>query len=1745
MGMIPLSGVSQTGGGRKSGTSSTGSGPIMSQESTMADPIGPTSNDRGSTRQVSATSTSVISSSTSFLGKPVCNRTAYFQYGVSDACIRSSSNPYWDAVDMGEYLPQPQIPMTAASVVISFPGTTLPSTSYPAPGTYLAIGMAAQSQEGTGGPKQDYADFAMVYLTSSGQPMIIGEVWTLPDGYCEAAPYVCSDATLDFASGWTCSCYTSTSFVKMITLTMQWNYCISPCNTTLDWQAIVDGVQYTLFSYTPTNTAQRFFHVGQYKDNECIKYGLTPPCPIEWFQFGAMFNTIPNSGWNAYIGSAKYFDYNNHMWRLVQQSYTTISPSSPGLPFFDWAYEIGGDGSVSTGIMSATNALDGCSNSGNFPGTSSPLKRDQLVIHPATLVKGQVWGASCPADIYPPTSSFTSGPAAGSWQNNAFALSATDQDTGKISAAPGGLAQCFYSVESLIGSSWAVTHPTSVRTCSSTMTVTVGNSLDCQSTGANTCRVNVWSEDYAGNFGPAALMFPSDGDFYTEGQIAYLWTCQVNGAGCGTGLGSQYIIGSGSANGFWQSSGGSYIVMMEYPATISSNTWNIAQMGSSDSPPEIFAYVQSSDQPYSVSFEFLTDANDGYVSDVLPQGAATDTGLYIGDTNWHLFQYAVGPYGDSFTSFGSPNWSNINQIDICINYLQGFTSGNAYVDGLVFLNPGLTKTTQSFNIGDFGVSSNPTSITTLAGSAAGSTITVTGLGLTGTINLSASPSQSGLLCTLTPNSVTFSSTTSSATSALSCNGSAGSYSVTVTGTGSNLSHSTTVDYTVQDFTITASPTSVNLNAGSAGASTVTVTAVDGFVGVASLATNSTSCTVSPTSVTGSGSATLSCAFASTGTKHVSVTGTSGSLSHTVTVTFVVQDFTITASPTSVNVNVNAAGTSTITISAVNGFAGVVSLATNTTASCTVSPASFTGSGSATLSCTFTSTGTKHVFVTGASGSLSHSVMVTFVVQDFAIAASPTSVTVNANAPGTSTVTVAAVNGFTGFVSLMTNSTSCTVSPTSVTGSGSATLSCTFSSALTIHVGVTGTSGSLSHPVAVTYVVRDFSISASSPATVNEGSSTTSTIAVTYMNGFTGTVALTDSVPSGLNCGSISPSSVTASGSATVSCSATVAGSYVLTITGTSGSLTHSTSATFAFAGFTVTATSPSGNVGSSITSTITVLAVNGFSGTVTLTDTLPSGLTCGAISPSSLTGFGSATLSCSSTSTTSYSVTIKGTSGSLAHSATTVFAFTDFSIALSPSSVTISAGTSSQILVTLASLNGFSGTINLSQSVTPAATDAPTVPSSGTAYLASGQSFSYYLVIATVTTTPQQTYSVTVVGVSGSLSHSTPVTASITAPPPPPSYVFPGTFTQSGGISGAQVTALTGLPVSVTITLSSATSQTAHLSVEIRSDIVFYPDTTAAWLNQTVTVGPGTVGRAGSFTPTIVTSGCIGCVRQFFIRVWWGGQLIYDPTDANSRESVQTTGSDYSIASNTSIVCVSSGSSDSSTRITVASRSGFSGSVSLSSAVSPVLTGGPTGSLNPTSISVGSGGSGTSTLTISTTSSTPNAYYTITVTGTSGSLIRSVSITVYVSCGGGGGGGSLAYGTLITMYDGSRVAVQNLKVGDTMLGYDPATGEYSVSVVKAIKVVEANNMLVINTETGTPLRVDASSTEILWTKLDNGTTLWLPVTQLTPGDSLFTQDGWVKVTSIQSAPAGRHVLYDITATVPYFADGYLDPPLPS
>src|SRR5207244_11791054 len=83
--------------------------------------------------------------------------------------------------------------------------------------------------------------------------------------------------------------------------------------------------------------------------------------------------------------------------------------------------------------------------------------------------------------------------------------------------------------------------------------------------------------------------------------------------------------------------------------------------------------------------------------------------------------------------------------------------------------------------------------------------------------------------------------------------------------------------------------------------------------------------------------------------------------------------------------------------------------------------------------------------------------------------------------------------------------------------------------------------------------------------------------------------------------------VITSGISTIRCDASIAWTYLLTVTGTSGPLTHSITATFKFTSmvspdFTISATTPiSFFSGSVATSSVTVTAENGFYSLVTLT----------------------------------------------------------------------------------------------------------------------------------------------------------------------------------------------------------------------------------------------------------------------------------------------------------------------------------------------------------------------------------------------------------------------------------------------------------------------------------------------------------------------------------------------------------------
>ena len=194
---------------------------------------------------------------------------------------------------------------------------------------------------------------------------------------------------------------------------------------------------------------------------------------------------------------------------------------------------------------------------------------------------------------------------------------------------------------------------------------------------------------------------------------------------------------------------------------------------------------------------------------------------------------------------------------------------------------------------------------------------------------------------------------------------------------------------------------------------------------------------------------------------------------------------------------------------------------------------------------------------------------------------------------------------------------------------------------------------------------DFTLSLSDAArTVQAGGSTTDTVQIGALNGFAGTVSFgVSGLPSGVT-GSFSPPTVSGSGSTTLTLSASAgaqAGTYALTVTGTSGSLIHSaplaltvTPAAVADFSLSLSPTSVTVQQGSSATDAVLVAGVNGFSGTVTFSATgLPSGVSAG-FNPASVAGAGSSTLTLTAGSTAAtgtYTVTVTGTSGSLVHSA--------------------------------------------------------------------------------------------------------------------------------------------------------------------------------------------------------------------------------------------------------------------------------------------------------------------------------------------------------------------------------------------------------------------------------------------------------------------------------------------------------------
>jgi kumamolisin len=381
------------------------------------------------------------------------------------------------------------------------------------------------------------------------------------------------------------------------------------------------------------------------------------------------------------------------------------------------------------------------------------------------------------------------------------------------------------------------------------------------------------------------------------------------------------------------------------------------------------------------------------------QQSVASGGKTLGFINPTIYaQNVTSSYATNFhdiTSGVSGSYSAVTGFDLVTGW--GSPNGAALINALA-----PTSTSPAF-----AIFSSPGSVSVVQGSNGSSTIstTVSG-GFNSAVALSASGQPSGVTVSFSPSSIAApGSGSSTMTLAVAAGTTSGTYPITVTGTGGGNTQTTTVTLTVTAaatpaFTLSASPSSVSVVQGSNGSSTISTTVSGGFNSAVALSASGqpsgVTVSFSPSSIgaPGSGSSTASFAVSSSaaaGTYTITVTGTGGGITHTAKVTLTVTaasagNFSISISPTSGGLQQGRSGYGIVTIGASGGFKGVVALSATGIPSGvtgTFSPASITGSGSSDFTLTLALNappGTYPITITGTSGSIVHSTVLTFTVE---------------------------------------------------------------------------------------------------------------------------------------------------------------------------------------------------------------------------------------------------------------------------------------------------------------------------------------------------------------------------------------------------------------------------------------------------------------------------------------------------------------------------------------------------------------------------------------------------------------------------------------------------------------------------------------------------------------------------------------------------------------------------------------------
>ncbi|MGA7339240.1 MAG: Ig-like domain repeat protein, partial [Terracidiphilus sp.] len=577
-------------------------------------------------------------------------------------------------------------------------------------------------------------------------------------------------------------------------------------------------------------------------------------------------------------------------------------------------------------------------------------------------------------------------------------------------------------------------------------------------------------------------------------------------------------------------------------------------------------------------------------------GHAAPTGL--------IYVYADGYYVNSAGFYSSSGITSSFSFQLnSQNLIQGanqitlqYTGDSVYNPSAFTLNSGNPI---SSPLSDFTLIPDTTIVPVSISSGAGNgtdSINVTSVnGFTGTVDLTCTAT-SPLTCTISPNPAL--TNQSSAASTLTINvpsGTAnGNYNVLVTGKDAatsefvhTLAITADVSGATPGFTLSNSgDISVAQGTGAGGTSTISATPSDGFTGTVNLscavtgpmgATSPVTCSIAPSvDITGSGAVTATLTATSTATTTagnytITVTGISGSITETTTVNVAVTvpGFTLINSG-NISMAQGASGTSMITAMPSGGFTGTVNLSCAVTGptgatspvTCTVTPSvNITGASPQTATLTAastatTTTGTYTITVTGTSGNLTEpptpvTVTVTSAVApSFALSNSGSiSVSPGATSGNTSTISVTPSGGFTGTVNLtcaVTGPTGANDPPTCGFASSSVTISGTTAQMDVMTLSTTAASSSMNKPLKLFWPSTGGTVLAVVFFFVLPKRRRNWLVMILLLVGFVSGAAI--------GCGG-------GGGTTTTTIPGTTAGTYTVTVTGTSGNITMTTPVT--------------------------------------------------------------------------------------------------------------------------------------------------------------------------------------------------------------------------------------------------------------------------------------------------------------------------------------------------------------------------------------------------------------------------------------------------------------------------------------------------------------------------------------------------------------------------------------------------------